>query len=636
MRKKLSVIKRIYDYRQIFLVTKPHYWYDFIKYKYQKKQAIKYEAPEILNFEYLNVNKDLTVLAKLDQSSHLFVKKADEICNEHYSVYSYNPTALRGNWSKDPLTGYEWPLLHYKDVRKITPAGNDIKCPWEMSNLHFLVTLAQACAFTSDAKYESKFFELLLDWIERNPIGKGVNWCSTIFVAIRSINILIAAALFNSASEKFAENFKDYLPILYYHMLFIRDNIEFGFVRENHYLSNITGLKMLARSFPKESEAQKLYKYATTRFREEISYQVLPDGADHEASSCYHGFVLELFLVGLATDYDLLKALNRNELKRLADMTNVLEDFCSFEKFPVIGDNDSGKVVDFGAAVQQKYSLVGLSRHLLGGMESDDEYSLWLAPKTLESPNSVLAECKPGAILHEYKSGGFLYFNNDAFRLLFRAGTIGRKGRGGHGHNDQLSFILDICGRSVIIDPGSYVYERDLAARHFFRSTEIHNAVSMKGKEQNHIYIDNPFRMDNDAKATFDSQLDGENFRLMAKHYGYMNSIRCMCHREIYIDRKRLDIVDTLEGDYRGEFQITFTFAPGITPAEVGRGGIALYGPDLLASMIIPEVFNYQLRSGEYSESYGDKQRTRCLTMNGNKTKQSEKFTIKIEVIGDE
>ena len=63
----------------------------------------------------------------------------------------------------------------------------------------------------------------------------------------------------------------------------------------------------------------------------------------------------------------------------------------------------------------------------------------------------------------------------------------GQKGNAGHAHNDSLSFELYGKGTTWIMDPGTYVYTSDYDARDFFRSTLVHNTVTVDYEEQNRV-----------------------------------------------------------------------------------------------------------------------------------------------------
>ena len=58
-------------------------------------------------------------------------------------------------------------------------------------------------------------------------------------------------------------------------------------------------------------------------------------------------------------------------------------------------------------------------------------------------------------------------------------------GRGGHGHNDILSFELFMDGFNVVTDCGAYLYTASREWRNRFRSTAFHNTVQVDDEELN-------------------------------------------------------------------------------------------------------------------------------------------------------
>ena len=74
--------------------------------------------------------------------------------------------------------------------------------------------------------------------------------------------------------------------------------------------------------------------------------------------------------------------------------------------------------------------------------------------------------------------------------LLFNAtgkGKYPELGPGTHTHSDLFSFELFTYGKSFLVDPGSYVYTADADQRMLFRSTKMHNTVTVDGQSQNNI-----------------------------------------------------------------------------------------------------------------------------------------------------
>jgi hypothetical protein len=100
-----------------------------------------------------------------------------------------------------------------------------------------------------------------------------------------------------------------------------------------------------------------------------------------------------------------------------------------------------------------------------------------------------------------YPDGGWYVLRGADAYVLVRCGGTGRKGIGGHGHNDQLSFELAAFGHSIVVDPGTYAYTSDPAARNLFRSTAFHSTLSVGGAEQNELRTDDLFLMPDRSRA---------------------------------------------------------------------------------------------------------------------------------------
>ena len=90
------------------------------------------------------------------------------------------------NWHRDPLTGIEAPLvfgkrLNYRDDRVV---GN-VKVLWELGRHQHLIPLAAAYAVTGEARYREAVVAQIEGWINANPFGLGIHWCSALELALR-------------------------------------------------------------------------------------------------------------------------------------------------------------------------------------------------------------------------------------------------------------------------------------------------------------------------------------------------------------------------------------------------------------------------------------------------------------------
>lgn len=85
-----------------------------------------------------------------------------------------------------------------------------------------------------------------------------------------------------------------------------------------------------------------------------------------------------------------------------------------------------------------------------------------------------------------YPDFGFYGCRGEKFFLGVSSGNNGQNGKGGHSHNDKLSFELQVNGEDFVLDPGSYVYTESINNRNLFRSTTAH-FIPYFGEEQNRI-----------------------------------------------------------------------------------------------------------------------------------------------------
>lgn len=153
--------------------------------------------------------------------------------------------------------------------------------------------------------------------------------------------------------------------------------------------------------------------------------------------------------------------------------------------------------VDFEAAIfrvlAKKIPTVHLADHLL---PVDDSVRVQDVIDTLPITGLSMQEYhfpKPKESVSDlccypYDGTGLYIFKSPHLYMTVRCGEVGQNGNGGHAHNDQLSITLQMDGKDIIADPGTYLYTPLPERRNEFRSTAVHFTVQKEGKEQNPWY----------------------------------------------------------------------------------------------------------------------------------------------------
>jgi len=212
------------------------------------------------------------------------------------------------DWQKDFKSGFRWSSKDwYKDVRKGIVGekpGVDIKVPWELSRMQHFPFLALHLTGKNRNTIVKEFRNQVLDFIAINPPRMGVNWKCTMDVAIRAANLLISYDLFcqkddgNVLDKEFRTEFTN---SMYEHGRHIFHNLEWQVdMTSNHYLANITGLLFIAAYLENSKETNTWLVFCTNEIIKQYQKQFYEDGANFEASTCYHRLSSEMIVYATA------------------------------------------------------------------------------------------------------------------------------------------------------------------------------------------------------------------------------------------------------------------------------------------------------------------------------------------------
>jgi hypothetical protein len=504
------------------------------------------------------------------------------------------------NWHRDPLSERIWPLDYHADIPLWHNDGSDIRVLWELNRLGHLISLGRAYALTREEVFAAEFFAQVESWRQHNPVARGANWSCAMEVALRAMNLLAAFYLFRDSRNLSEERLLMLLTMFDQHGAHIRRNLEFSHVAtSNHYLSDVVSLLWLGIMLPELSAAKEWRAWALAELLREMDKQILPDGADYEASTGYHCFVLALFL----HTFILCRA---NEIpiadkywRKLHRMAVYLRAILRPDGMtPLIGDTDGGEVLSIvSRTANDRAHLLALSavvfmdaQFKLARLAAPQEL-LWLLgeygfqayeqlPSSHERPSS---QAFPDA-------GTYVLRHDDQF-LLFNGNGAQVDRPASHRHNDALSIEISACGRAFIVDPGTYVYTANLHERHLFRSTAYHSTVEVDRVEQNRTDENLPFVIGNEAQPrVLEWERGPELESLAAEHYGYRRLPQPVTHRRrvVFNKRKRYWFIsDELTGEGEHDLFFRFHFAPGLETSVRSDGMVEVFDKTNSARLLI-------------------------------------------------
>lgn len=519
-------------------------------------------------------------------------------------------------WARDPLSSYVWPLDYHADINLMRGDGSDARVLWELNRLGHFVTLARAYLITNDERYSAEFFSQLRSWDEQNPYGRGANWTCAMEVALRAMNLIAAFHVFRQSPQFDIDSLELLLRLFQEHGNYIVDHLEFSHIAtSNHFLSDLAGMYWLGEFLPEFRDSEYWSNVGSVDMLLEMDKQVLPDGADYEASTGYHRFVLELFLYSFV-----FHRLNEDPSEpteddvpaeswtKLHQMLIYVRSYLRPDGFaPLIGDTDSGQVLPMSRRRADDHAYLpaigavlfndpGLK---LAGAEPPEELFWILGEEGVKKFQEMNSSDRYGGARVFREAGIYIMRDGDLY-LCFNASGAGINGRGSHGHNDVLSVEVSAGGRAFIVDPGTYVYSADLAKRHEFRSTAYHSTVQIDGLEQNTIRVDAPFMIGNEAKPRVLEWKTSDDFdKVVAEHYGYP-----VVHRRTVTFDKHGHfwfIDDEFDGEGEHVYEARFHFAPGL---EVKINGASVEASGLVVALLNSHV-EPVLESRPVSHDYG-------------------------------
>jgi uncharacterized heparinase superfamily protein len=524
------------------------------------------------------------------------------------------------DWHRDFKTGYKWPPQFWRSIDYTNPERpSDVKIPWELSRVQWLIPCGQAYLLTGDERFALGARDVLDEWIDANPYAQSVNWAVTMEAAIRIFTwSWLFGALGQSAAWAVPTFRERFLEALYLHGDFTARNLERSDINGNHFTADAAGLTVAGTLFGRGDWADIGWRILCT----ELPRQVYPDGVDFEASTAYHRLVGELFLLPALYREQLGQPVPSEYRRRVTAMGRFTAAYIRPDgSAPAWGDADDARALPLDGAHPNDHR--GFLGTIAAAWDVDELRARCSGPRAQAAwlLGSERAETLPiEAVPPEsarFDHGGVFVLASERDHVFIDCGPVGLAGRGGHGHNDCLSLDAVLDGSRIAVDPGSYVYTASWEWRNRFRSTAVHTTPIVDGHEQATLVPELLWSLGNEATPEVRS-FDPVRGVFVGAHRGYLRfAPGVLVVRTIELDgeRHRLTIRDEFEGDGDHEISLLLQLSDRAAIERVDEASmrLAVDGRAFLVSSGDPTDWEVTVDTGWISPSYGIKNEAPCL-----------------------
>jgi hypothetical protein len=437
-----------------------------------------------------------TMAAEFPAAAERLERGAGEILAGRVPVYARRvDLGRRVNWHRDPVSGVVAPRrpAALLDYRKPELVGNARRV-WEINRHHHLAELTLWAWLAED--YEAAGFAVsqLLDWCEQNPPLIGVNWTSSLELAIRTLAWAeILALLLDMEEPALDDSALELLTGAWIRQIeYVRAHDSRYSSANNHRIGEAAAVAAAGLLLPFHRRAEEWWRWGSSVLDREVLLQFTSDGVGAEQAFAYQRFVLDFVLLVRVLARRQGKDLDPASIERIGQAAEFLdvvtrEDGSGF----AVGDDDEGRAFALGEA-HGEMTLATLE--CAGWLYDQPAWRRGRFPRACwlgiagDGARPADAPAKVAALeVKAFPEGGYAVVRDGRgdrpMHLLFDAGPLGYGALAAHGHADALSLCL-WAGEDLLIDPGTGSYHGDTVWREALRGTDAHNTCRLDDRDQ--------------------------------------------------------------------------------------------------------------------------------------------------------
>jgi Heparinase II/III-like protein/Heparinase II/III N-terminus len=570
------------------------------------------------------------------------VSRAEKICNHEFDLLGFEHVRYGRtiDWHLDAVHGKHaprrpWFRIHYLDFDEV----GDSKITWELNRHQHLVILAKAFLLTGDKRFSAELVRQWTDWQLQNPYPIGINWASSLEVALRSLSWLWIRNLLAGSSDVTTEFVGELNRALATSARHVETYLSTYFSPNTHLLGEAVALFFIGTLCPKISAAERWRTNGWDMILHEAQRQVRSDGMYFEQSTYYHVYALDFLLhariLAAANDIVIPPQFDQTIVRMLEFLATISQAGVP----PRFGDDDGGRVFDptrnraehlldplaTGAALfkrQDFKAAVGEAREetlwLLGARGLSDFDSLPVHPPVLRS-----------AAYRE--SGVYVMADPGDGQAIIDAGPQGALS-GGHGHADALSMHFSAAGREILIDPGTCSYISEDGTRNLFRGTAAHNTLSVDNSDQSAPA--GPFSWRALVDTETEAWITGDAFQLFrGSHSGYRQGTGSVVHRRwvFHLNSEFWLVRDVAVGQGQHSLDLFWHLAPDLNSTPGNSQGLLFNANGRPAFAFLTNEnsgFDWRLEQGWWSPAYGKRNAAHVIHFSQQATLPAELYSL--------
>ncbi len=526
-------------------------------------------------------------------------------------------------------------------------ANVSLKHVWELSRLAPVVDLCIAFKVSGDPRYAARAVDLLDSWAAAMRDRSSVLWGSGVEAGLRIIAISQIIGLLTDEPDAMQrlESHEDLRWTIDRHLdRLARFPSRFSSAN-NHALVEAAGLLVGSVVFAPSGKAGEWQRIGLDRLIKRLDEQLDGAGLTKEKATDYHGFITAVVAMTVAVSDWMAPVAASNEpgqnrpgelwhtLARMHAAGAALVELGS----PRFGDGDDSTVFGSDSRPPLVHAL-DLSCAVLGLPPGDADresmaarllrssatgHAALVHSQTVSPPDDLALATK--SWIATLRAGRTI--------ATMRTGSLGYLAVAAHGHADLTSFQLQVEGRPVLVDPGTFCYDSHPAWRRYLRSSAAHNCLVLDGQDQAEYW--GPFLWGTAPTAWLTTyQPTAAIPTATASHDGY-SAAGYETMRTLAMTDQQLTITDVLGASLRkpptaGQSvtaAITLTFDPAITvsvqakPASNGGSTVKADSRtvwfEAAPGWSVEQVTGHPAGPGWYSPSFGVMVPTPALVVRG-------------------